>query len=76
MIRIVINGELLTELKPIKKVRSISITTVGFHVLTPRHKAQELIDYVFKAVQQCKGTIIFNGLIVEKKSVKYVDLGV
>ena len=76
MIRIVINGILVTELKPIKKVRSISISGGGIHVLTPRHKAQELIDYVFKAVQQCKGIIIFNGVIVEKKSVKYVDLGV
>ena len=76
MIRIVINGELLTELKKFKKVRSISITTGSIHVLIPRHKAQELIDYVFKVVQQCKGTIIYNGVIVEKKSVKYVDLGV
>ncbi len=76
MIQISINGIVLTKLKPIKRIRTVSIRVGGVPVLIHKHKAQVIIDYVFKAVQKCKGTISFNGVIVEKKSVKYIDLGV
>jgi len=76
MFQIAINGIIVSNLKPVKKVRTISIKTGGGYLILPRKQAQNIVDYIFKAVQKCKGAIIFNGVIVEKKSVKYMNLGV
>jgi len=66
----------LLRLNELKKIKSLSIIASGVPLLVPKPEAQGMINYLYDAVHRCKGIIVFNGAIIEKESVKYIDFGV
>ena len=70
MISLLINGKPVSTTKQVfHTIYTVIITSIGATVV-PKEDARSIADYVYNATQRCKGVIMYNGVIINKKDVK------